>query len=430
MKKRKIGLIVVAIAILTMGIGGCSKEKIVIVDTNVQDSKNIGVNISEETINLKTDDNTDYLPRYFDGDKICGTVRLSSGGIIENGTEEYPILGIMKKDMYTLESDASIKVTDREPMFYNWGITESKGIVVDDINAMIESDHSNDIYYYDDKIGEKRKLGKTYSLDNEESIGRREGETQMIEGQSEFAYTMLNERECEVRESKMSGEGKISGEDKLLNLQILGVNNGEKYEYNGTGILPIGDIVYSKITDKFYAIDVKGKLYNVEMKDNETKFIEVDNIDIKWLDSINEGSVSVNDNGEILIFNKLDYGQVLIIIYNPKTKQTTYINKGDDENTRILKYFTEGNKVILVKKNSDDNDEIYVGELKDNYMKIYTKLDVEKDEEEYLGFSDAIVSDAIMSDDGKKMLVSQCVFKEGNELKPDKRYVYKILTFN
>ncbi len=79
MKKRKIGLIVVAIAILTMGIGGCSKEKTVIVDTNVQDSKNTGVNISEETINLKTDDNTDYLPRYFDGDKIYGTVGLSAG---------------------------------------------------------------------------------------------------------------------------------------------------------------------------------------------------------------------------------------------------------------------------------------------------------------------------------------------------------------
>ena len=170
---------------------------------------------------------------------------------------------------------------------------------------------------------------------------------------------------------------------------------------------------------------MKGKLYNVELKDNEAKFIEVDNIDIKWLDSINEGSVSVNNNGEILIFNKLDYGQVLTIIYNPKTKKTTYINKGDDENTRILEYFTEGNKVILEKKTSDNNDEIYVGELKDNYIKVYTKLDVEKDEEEYSGFSTAI-----MSDDGKKMLVSQCISKPGNEMKPDKRYVYKILTFN
>ena len=387
MKKRKISLIIVAIVILTMGIGGCSKEKTVIVDTNVQDSKNTGVNISEETINLKMDDNTDYIPRYFDGDKIYGTVRLSAGGIIKNGTEEYPILGIMKKNLYTLESDGSIKVTDREPIFYNWRIRESKGIVVDDINDMIESDNIHDIYYYNDKTGEKRKIGTDYSSENKDNIGRREAYTQMIEGQSEFAYTMLNETEAELRESKMDVEGKISGEDKLLNLQILGVNNGEKYEYKGTDISAIGDIIYSKITDKFYAIDVKGKLYNVEMKDNETKFIEVDNIDIKWLDSINEGSVSVNNNGEILIFNKLDYGQVLTIIYNPKTKKTTYINKGDDENTRILEYFTEGNKVILEKKTSDNNDEIYVGELKDNYIKIYTKLDVEKDEEEYSGFS-------------------------------------------
>ncbi len=78
------------------------------------------------------------------------------------------------------------------------------------------------------------------------------------------------------------------------------------------------------------------------------------------------------------------------------------------------------------KRNSDNNYEIYVGELKDNYIKVYTKLDVEKDEEEYAGFSNAI-----MSDDGKKMLVSQCVFKAGNEgLKQYKRSVYKILTFN
>ncbi len=256
----------------------------------------------------------------------------------------------MKKNLYTLESDGSIKVTDREPVFYNWGIRESKGIVVDDINDMIESDNINDIYYYNDKTGEKRKIGTDYSSENKDNIGRREVYTQMIEGQSEFAYTMLNEREDELRESKMDVEGKISGEDKLLNLQILGVNNGEKYEYKGTDILPIGDIIYSKITDKFYAIDVKGKLYNVELKDNEAKFSEVDNIDFKGLDSINEGSVSVNNNGEILIFNKLDYGQVLTIIYNPKTKKTTYINKDDDESTRILEYFTEGNKVILEKK--------------------------------------------------------------------------------
>ncbi|MBB6714111.1 hypothetical protein [Clostridium gasigenes] len=426
MKKRKISLIVVAIAILTMGIGGCSKEKTVIVGTNVQDNKNTGVNISEETINLKADDNTDYVPRYFDGDKIYGTVMSSAGRIVKDGTEEYPILGIMKKNLYTLESDGSIKVTDREPAFYNFGIRESKGIVVDNINDMIESDNIHDIYYYDDKIGEKRKLGKTYSLNNKESIGRREGKTQMIQGQSEFAYTILNGRQNEVRESKMDVEGKVSGEDKLLNLQILGVNNGEKYEYKGTDILPIGDIIYSKITDKFYAIDKKGKLYNVEMKDSEAKFIEVDNIDIKGLDSTNKGSVSVNNNGEILIFNIPDYGQVLTIIYNPKTKKTTYINKDADESTRIRAYFTDGNKVILEKRNSDDNYEMYVGELKDNYIKIYTKLEVEKDEEEYAGFSNAI-----MSDDGKKMIVSQCVCKDGNEgLKQYKRSVYKILTFN
>ena len=115
MKKRKISLIVVAIAILTMGIGGCSKEKTVIVDTNVQDSKNTGVNISEETINLKMDDNLLYTPKYFDGDKIYGTFGPYAGRIIKNGTEEYPISGLFKKNLYTLENDGSIKETDREP---------------------------------------------------------------------------------------------------------------------------------------------------------------------------------------------------------------------------------------------------------------------------------------------------------------------------
>ena len=332
----------------------------------------------------------------------------------------------MKEDLYTLESDGSIKVTDREPAFYNFGIRESKGIVVDDINAMIESDNIHDIYYYNDKTGEKRKIGTDYSSENKDNIGGRKAYTQMIEGQSEFACTMLNGTEAVLRESKMDVEGKISGEDKLLNLQILGVNNEEKYEYKGTEILPIGDIIYSKITDKFYAIDVKGKLYNVELKDNEAKFSEVDNIDLKGLDGISESSVSVNNNGEILIFNNPDYGQILTIIYNPKTKKTTYINKDADESTRIREYFTDGNKVILEKRNSDDNYEMYVGELKDNYIKIYTKLEVAKDEEEHAGFSNAI-----MSDDGKKMIVSQCIFKSGNEgLKQYKRSVYKILTFN
>ncbi|MBU3133381.1 hypothetical protein KPL40_13060 [Clostridium gasigenes] len=422
MKKRKISLIVVAIAILTMGIGGCSKEKTVIVGTNVQDSKNEGVNISEETINLKMDDNLLYTPKYFDGDKIYGTFGPNAGRVIKDGTQEYPIAGLFKKNLYTVESDGTIKATDREPVFYDDWIRGSKGVSEDIDNNKIGNYSNNDIYYYDDKTGEKRKIGTGYSSENKDNIGGREVCTQIVEGQSEFAYTMLNEREHEWG-IKINAKG----ENKLLNLQILGVNNGEKYEYKGTDVSAIGDIIYSEITEKFYALDVNGKLYNIELKDNEAKFSEVDNIDFKGLDDIYERSVSVNNNGEILIFNKLDKGQVLTIIYNAETKKTTYINKDNDESTRILQYFTEGNKVVFSKTSSDNNHEIYVGELKDDYIKVYTKLDIPSSEGEMLGYTSAI-----MSDDGKKMLLSQYISRlESHPSEPCLRTVVnKMITFN
>ncbi|MGL5086672.1 MAG: hypothetical protein ACRC68_13285 [Clostridium sp.] len=425
MKKRKLGLIIVATVILTTSIVGCSKEKNVTVGTNVQDSKNTGVNISEEIINLQIDNNLLYTPKYFEGDKIYGTFGLTAGRIIKEGTQEYPIAGLYKKNLYTLESDGSIKETDKEPVFYDKWISGSKGVTEDIDSNLIGNYSNNDIYYYDNKTGEKRKIGTGYSSENKDNIGGREVCTQIIEGQSEFAYTILNAREYGWGVNKMSS---VKGENKLLNLQILGINNGEKYEYKGTDVSAIGDIIYSEITEKFYALDVKGKLYSIELKDNEAKLIEADNIDLKGLDveDIYERSISVNINGEILIFNKLNKGQVLVTIYNPETKKTTYINKEDDESTRILQYFTDGNKVLFSKASSDNNYEIYVGEIKDDYIKVYTKLDIPSNEVETLGYTSAI-----MSDDGKKMLVSHISNLENESgLRTAIKMITNMITFN
>lgn len=420
MKKRKISLIIVATVILTMVIGGCSKEKVVTVNKNVKESKNTGANISEETINLQIGDNLLYTPRYFDGDKIYGIFGLTAGRIIKEGSPEYPIAGLYKKKLYALESDGSVKETDKEPVFYDKWISGSKGVTEDIDSNLIGNYSNNDIYYYDDKTGEKRKIGTAYSSENIDNIGGREVSTQIVEGQSEFAYTMLNEREHEWG-IKINAKG----ENKLLNLQILGINNGEKYEYRGTDISTIGDIIYSKITKEFYALDVSGKLYSIELKDNEAKLIEVDNIDLKELgvDDIYDRSISVNSNGEILIFNKLKKGQVLTIIYNPETKKTTYINKEDDESTRILQYFTDENKVLFSKDGSDNNYEVYVGEIKDDYIKVYTKLDIPTNEGDMIGNASAI-----MSDDGKKMLVTQYI--SNLESPSGLRTINKIITFN
>jgi len=424
MKSKKIVVIISSIMVLSLVLSGCSKEKSIVINTAVQNNENKAIEFKEETIYPQLGENEQFIPKYFNGDKVYGVVgRIGA----KPETEQYPIFGFYKENFYTLEKDGVLKETDSKPVVYNWGIGEDEGISYED-TIMDQYDENSELYYFNYKNYEKRKLGiSSPNLNiNMDLLDLDSIQPQIIEGQSEYGYTMVSKKESE----------NVEFTKELL---IFGVNNGEKYTSIGVDESSIADIVYSEIDGKFYAINSMGKVYSVELKNSEARFVEEDNIDIEWLGELNKKDVivnengdilcsgelhqwdiTVNENGEILILNRRDYGKVLITIYNPKTKKTTIINKEESEEIRVLKYFAKGNKVILGKR----DEEVYLGEIKEDYIKIITKLDIAKDEGEYSSFDAAIISE-----DGKKLLIQNMIFNSEDNVRINIRYGYKIFTF-
>lgn len=422
MKKRKIVFLMSCVMGVNIIFSGCSKEKIIVLDQNVQESKEVGVNIKEKIINLDLEVNQLFTPIYLEEERVYGIFGLdnySSGG---EETKEYPVYGVFKKNLYTLDSKGNLEESNRVPLHYTWDINAKN----EGVSSYMLKENPNDIYYYNNKTKEKKKLGE-YTEDwhdktDENGVPYYEGKgdydakCQIIEGNSDYAYIVENEeKNYEV------------GEDKLLKLEIININNSKKYIYKGKDVSKIEEIIYSNITNEFYALDCNGILYSIELDEDEAILKKKDEIDLKDIDRVRNEGVSVNTDGEIIVLNTEGSGEIFAIIYNPKTKESKYINKSSDENLKINKFFNENNKVILSKQKENKTADIYVGEIENYSVKIFKKLDIklERDEESFL-------SSAIISEDEKKILVGINIHTYDKDKKQSikDRYQYNLLEIN
>ncbi len=423
MKKRKIVFLMSCVIGASIIFSGCSKEKTIVLNKNVQESKDSGASINEKIINLDLEVNQLFTPIYLEGEKVHGTFGLdyhSSGG---EEKKEYPIYGVFKKNLYTLDSKGNLEESNRVPLHYIWGNISSKdnGVASD-----IFKENLSDVYYYNFKTNEKKKIGeyteswydkidKNGVLEYEEK-GNYDARCQIIEGNSDYAYIVENEEKYDE-----------VGEDKLLKLEIVNINNNKKYIYKGKDVSTIEEIIYSDITEEFYALDCNGILYSIELNGDEAILKKKSEIDLKDLDRVGNEGVSVNTDGEIIILNTGGSGKIFAIIYNPKTKEVRYINKSSDEKLRIAKFFDENNKVILRKQNDDKTADIYLGEIGNDSVKILKKLDIklERNEEPFL-------SSAIISEDEKKILVGIGIHTYDKDKKQSikERYQYNLLEIN
>lgn len=135
--------------------------------------------------------------------------------------------------------------------------------------------------------------------------------------------------------------------------------------------------------------------------------------------------MSVTNEGKIVILNTKGKGEVLSIVYNPKMKTTNYINKNPEDRLMVEAFFTENNKLVLCKYTENKQIEMFIAELKDDALKIYTKLDIPHKEGEYSLFSSAIIDE-----EGKKMLIGTQLYTPENNTVANVRYVYKLIEFN
>lgn len=409
MKGKKIALTISLIMGFSIMFSGCSTEKTIVLDTNIKEINNVGSNIKEEIINLDLEDNELFTPHYIEGDKIYGVFSLSSKTGVGHGTSKYLIDGSFKENYYTLDKSGNLSESKRKPAIY-----ETKSDM--DIKGVGQYDSlDNIIYKYNNKTGKKEGIGKLDKAIEEKVKGNYLPQAQTIEGNENYAYIM----ECE---EKVTYEDDSRGEDKLLRLDIINLKDNKKYTYKGKEISRIDDIVYSKITEKFYALDNTGVLYDVSLTGDEIKFKKESKIDKKDVMIFESYGISINSNGEIVILNIYGQGKTLAIIYNPETKKSSYIDKGEGESLYIAKHWNGSNKVILAKQNENGISDIYVGELQSESIKIYKKLNIKLEDGEK-----SKVSAAIMSEDGKKILVRTKIYKEKDNKYVDYRYQFNLI---
>lgn len=405
MKRNKLVILMSCMLATSIILGGCSKEKTIVIDTEVQYDKNVGVNVTEETINVKVDDDQMYIPKFFKDDKIYGTFGLSGGNFLKEGTVEYPVMGVFKENLYMLNNEGELSPSNIQPASYIWG-ADSHG-VERAWDAYVTYD---EVYYYDNRTGEKRVIGEFSNEYKRE--GNRFECTQLIEGNRDYAYIM----KCDESSNGV-------GEDKLLELQIINLKDDSKYTYKGDNISLLDEIVYSKLTEEFYAVDWTGKLYKLELSGDEVKFVNDGDIDYRGIHHIGPSGVSINGEGEIIILNKWGDFETLAVIYNPKTKACSYIGKDREEEIFVEEIFPETNKVVVRKKNENKQVDLFVGELKGDSLKIYTKVNnTPKDTER------SLYSGAIINEEGNKILVGTHIYTPTDNNVTNSRYVYNIIT--
>lgn len=430
MKKRKLVFLMSCVMGVSIIFSGCSKEKTIVLDQNVQESKESGVNINENIINLSVGNNKLFMPMYFEGDKIYGTLGRDQGEFRVEGTKEYPVYDIFKKNLYSLDSKGSFEESNRTSIRYSWEINNN----AEGVSAYIFNKNPNEVYYYNNKTNVERHIGEftegeRYEISEDiivehEKKGSYDEKSQIIEGNTDYAYIIENEEKSdEVEADKIL---KV-GEDKLLKLEIIDMNNNKKYIYKGKDVPKVEEIVYSNITDEFCVIDYTGKLYSLVLEKDEIILKNKDEINIKGIERLRREGISITNEGEIIILNTDGDGETFSIIYNPKTKEVKYINKSNNEKLRIAKFFNENNKIILSKQKEDKTADIYVGEIDNDSLKIIKKLDIklEKDEK-------SLLSSAIMSEDGKKILVGTHIYMYDEDKKQNikDRYQFNLLEIN
>lgn len=430
MINKKYGLFIAVMLGVSISLISCSGEKEKVLNVNVQSSESFTKDMTVKILNINLDDGEMYLPKYIEDDKIYGLKTLPLISERDWGLSyDRPIEDQVNKNLYELKTDGKLEELDRGLPNYSAGGTGA-------IKYVSEKDSSNsgDVYLFDNKTGESRVIGK-YDNEKENEYYKnyiyKEGDyvtqynpntAEIIEGNSDYAY-ILNSKLPVNKDDK----------GKLLQLDIVDLKSNETYSYKGDDITSVDRVIYSKRTNEFYGISFRGKVYKITFKNTDVKFEEVYSIDTKGLDSEDRNGflfkdISLNDNGDILICNRLDSGSLLAAVYNPQSKTVKYVDKSKDEKLRVGRYFDGTNKVILKKITDDKGFETYIGEINDGDLKIYNKI-----ETQYKDKESSVTVSSIISEDKKKILITDNIYEqeetnEGSVLKSS-RYEYRLIEF-
>lgn len=402
MKRKKIiGLLMAMTIIFNMGcatnvnssdnVDKVSSKEIVF-EENVMNSSNSNVKVTQEEINFTSPERTYFNFKFYNNDKLYGEIVSSDEyGFPYQSVEEIPYYKINGEKLYVVNDDFTVEETDKDVLVYN----ENEGIRGINSNCYGENQHV--VNYYNYKTNELTELyRKKYTADmgNINYLnGTSNVSEKIVEGNDDFGYSIYNYQE---------------NDEKIVSLQVVNLKSGDVYEYEAKGgdINFIVDLVYDNITEKFYVVNSDGSIYDANFSDKKIKFSEIVKLELDGMNIVNEDQVTINKEGEIILMNKLNSNthivadgekeeqqfkksNNLVISYKPSNKSIKNIVQSGKNDFEIIGYWRESKICIL----SNEKMEYYVGELKEDRINIYQKIEIEAGENDNIYFFNKIMNE-------------------------------------
>ena len=392
-KKKVIGILLIASMIFNIGctnnINSVKKEDIkskeVVFEENVLESSN-SVKITQEEVNfIVPEEDTEFLFYSYKDGKLYGTLdSILESEIKSEGTEKFPLYGVSKENLYEAGEDLVVKDTGNKLLTY----FEGEGIR--GINSNIFGEERECVYYYDYESNEKKVIANENYLASARSTVYIEDEIEIInerlvEGNDALGYILYN--------YKRNGKS-------LTSLKIIDMENEKVYSYKSEGYDTrfIVDVVYDKNTEKLYGINQEGIIYEVEFESNNIVLNEKEKLNLGGIALWNEEQVSINKDGDIVIFyafitdsytsnhtpiyqekymGNVNEGNELLIKYNLSTNEVQRVMQGENMDFQVISFWENSNLFLLKKDKKDGKEEeYYIGELKEDKIDIYHKIDI------------------------------------------------------
>lgn len=423
MKRKKIiGLLMAMTIIFNMGCAtnvnsSANVDKVsskeIVFEENVMDSSNSNVKVKQEEINFIEPEGYDFNFKFYKGGKIYGELADKSVSLFRVGESIYvPYYGNASDKLYTINDNLVVEKTDDNILIYD----EDEGIR--GINSNYFGTDRHTIRYFNYETNEfkelyrKKYLGQVGSVEYASSAQENVSE-KLIEGSDNFGYTLYN--------YSLNGES-------LVSLQVVDLTTEEVYEYEAKGedINFIIDIVYEKSTDKFYAINKVGVIYELTFENKEVKLKKKEQLDLGGIELSSEKQVNINKDGEIILlyqyfsngyaaYTETEYDSIydenikedskesneLVISYNPATNNIKKVMQNNKKDFEVVEFWGESNLCLLEKYNLEGGGmEYYIGELKDDRIDIYHKIELN---EEIKGI--VWIYNKLMNDDNTELTI-------------------------
>ncbi|MFR1823985.1 MAG: hypothetical protein ACLSXJ_11555 [Clostridium saudiense] len=423
MKKKKIiGLLMAMTIIFNIGCTSnlsnnenkdnvTSKE--IVFEENVMESSYSNVKVTQEDFNFVEPEGYQFNFKFYKDGNIYGELADKSVSLLRVGQSIYvPYYGNASDKLYTINDNLVVEKTEDNILIYD----EDEGIK--GINSNYFGSDRHTIRYFNYETNEikelyrKKYLGQVgwveYASSAQENVSEK-----LIEGNENFGYTIYN--------YSLNGES-------LVSLQVVDLITGEVYEYEakGEGINFIIDILYDKSTDKFYAVNKEGIIYEVALENKEVKLKEKEQLDLNGIELLNEKQVNINKSGEIILLyqyfsngyaahTESGYDSIydeslmgnskesneLVISYNPATNNIKKIMQNDKKNFEVVEFWKESNLCLLEKYNLEGGGmEYYIGELKDDRIDIYHKIELNEEVGEVIW-----IYNKLMNDDNTELII-------------------------